>query len=109
MSIDVDGKAELTTKLAWNWAIRTPFDIRLGMAIGATAPQTLKDHKPSNGITLKSIGPAALALSIRFKSDESPYLYSAGPIPAGFSVEPLPAPSSDPTDGNAHLPTNPNN
>lgn len=78
------GKLSLRFQLSWDWALRTPYDLRIAVATTVSG-----DIHPSSGIHLPSFDSAA-ALSIRFDGDV-PRL--EGPqIPIGTEVAAIPLP-----------------
>jgi hypothetical protein len=97
-----DGIAELTTKLGWDWTLRSPSEIRLGLALGPVGGGATENVKPSDKVNLPG---RSMDLKVQFKADGGPFLVSSPlPVPPGFTVALAALPPPDSNDGPLHLP-----
>ena len=88
------GRTLLVSTIGWDWALRTPKDLRLGVAIVKEAKDPLlQTCLPSDGLNLPD---GKLQLSIVFDSQGKPG-WSAG-VSADFSIAAIDPPAPDPDD-----------
>jgi|GEM_PF-5796796 len=89
-TIEVDyasmGTLNLRADIAWDWSLRSPYEIRVGLAFSNSE----EEAQPEQGVKLPDT--QAVPLIIRFNGDE-PEL--DGDLPAGWSVFQLPDFASD--------------
>ncbi|MGH0218491.1 hypothetical protein NKY68_00180 [Sinorhizobium meliloti] len=90
------GRVLLTNTISWDWALRTPNDLRLGLVIAdrATDP-ILQESLPSGGLNLPG-QPGRLQLSIVFDGQGNP-AWSA-PVSEDFSIDKITPPQPDPDE-----------
>ena len=79
-----NGTAELSLTLGWDWTLRRPYEIRVGLCIGDGCSAAL----PSDGLHMPEGNNAPLL--VRFDSSGKPMLHPVGATHSGFSVEEFP-------------------